>query len=95
MLYEVITIKSGKMLDLGANYPDSWQGWLVPTYMIKGDTERGIKPLIPNVKSVSDMAGCWEIFKDPEDPSKGRFYNSIPGWGVTKLNEEKLSYNFV
>lgn len=24
-------IKSGDIIDLGPNYPDSWQGWLVPT----------------------------------------------------------------
>ena len=35
-------IKSGKVLDLGSNFPDNWQGWLVPTYVIKGDAKRGI-----------------------------------------------------
>ncbi|MEA3470292.1 MAG: glycine betaine ABC transporter substrate-binding protein, partial [Thermodesulfobacteriota bacterium] len=45
-------ISSGKVLDLGSNYPDSWQGWLVPTYMIKGDPKRGIKPMAPGLKSV-------------------------------------------
>lgn len=83
-------IKSGKMLDLGPNYPDSWQGWLVPAYVIKGDPERGIKALAPDLKSVLDMPGYWKIFKDPEDPEKGRFYNSIPGWAVTKINDRKI-----
>jgi len=81
-------IKSGKMLDLGPNFPDSWQGWLVPTYVIKGDPERGIKALAPDLKSVFDLPKYWKIFKDPEVPEKGRFYNSIPGWAITK--EENL-----
>jgi glycine betaine/proline transport system substrate-binding protein len=83
-------IKSGKIADLGSNFPDSWQGWLVPTYMIKGDPARGIKPIAPDLKSVADLSKYWKLFKDPEAPSKGRFYNSLPGWGCTKINSEKL-----
>lgn len=83
-------IKEGTILDLGSNYPDSWQGWLVPTYVIKGDPERGIEPMAPELKSVFDMPKYKELFKDPENPDKGRFHNSIPGWAVTKFNSEKL-----
>ncbi|HOO89196.1 MAG TPA: ABC transporter substrate-binding protein [Syntrophales bacterium] len=83
-------IKSGKMLDLGSNFPDSWQGWLVPTYMIKGDPKRGIKPITPDLKSVSDLPKYWKVFQDPEVPTKGRFYNSIPGWKCTEINSIKL-----
>ncbi|UCH08333.1 MAG: ABC transporter substrate-binding protein, partial [Deltaproteobacteria bacterium] len=25
-------IKAGQVIDLGSNFPDSWQGWLVPSY---------------------------------------------------------------
>jgi len=83
-------IKSGKMLDLGPNYSDSWQGWLVPTYVIKGDPERGIKAMAPDLKSISDLPKYWKLFKDPEDPQKGRFYNGCPGWAATKINDEKI-----
>jgi len=83
-------IKSGKVLDLGSNFADNWQGWLVPTYVIKGDAKRGIKPVAPDLKSVADLAKYWKLFKDPEVPTKGRFYNSIPGWGCTKVNSTKL-----
>jgi glycine betaine/proline transport system substrate-binding protein len=83
-------IAAGKVIDLGSNFPDSWQGWLVPTYVIKGDTKRGIKPMAPNLKSISDMPKYWKLFKDPEDPSKGRFYSCIPGWECEKINEKKF-----
>ena len=76
-------IASGEVVDLGPNFPDTWQGWLVPTYMIEdGDLPEGF--------SVFDMADYWELFKDPEDPTKGRFINSIPGWVSTGSNSEKL-----
>ena len=83
-------IKAGQVVDLGSNFPDSWQGWLVPTYMIKGDPKRGIKPMAPDLKSIEDLPKYWKLFKDPEDPSKGRFFNSVPGWECTKINTKKL-----
>jgi glycine betaine/proline transport system substrate-binding protein len=83
-------IKAGQVIDLGSNFPDSWQGWLVPTYMIKGDPKRGIKPMAPDLNSIEDLPKYWKLFKDPEDPSKGRFYNSVPGWECTKINTKKL-----
>jgi glycine betaine/proline transport system substrate-binding protein len=83
-------IAAGKVIDLGANFPDSWQGWLVPTYVIKGDVKRGIKPMAPDLRSISDLPKYWKLFKDQEDPSKGRFYSCIPGWECQKINEKKF-----
>jgi len=66
-------IASGQGIDLGLNFGDMKQGWLVPTYMIEdGDLPEGI--------SVSDLPDYWELFKDPEDPTKGRYYGCPPGW---------------
>ena len=83
-------IAAGKIIDLGANFPDSWQGWLVPTYVIKGDVKRGIKPMAPDLRAISDLPKYWKLFKDQEDPSKGRFYSCIPGWECEKINEKKF-----
>ena len=83
-------IKAGQVIDLGSNFPDSWQGWMVPTYVIKGDPKRGIKPAAPNLRSVEDLPKYWKLFKDPEDPSKGIFYSCIPGWECEKINEAKF-----
>jgi glycine betaine/proline transport system substrate-binding protein len=83
-------IASGKVLDLGNNFGDNWQGWLVPRYMIEGDASRGIQAVAPDMRSVFGMVDYWELFKDPEDQSKGRFINSIPGWECTGINSEKL-----
>ena len=77
-------------IPLGANFPNSVQGWYVPTYMIKGDPKRGIKASAPGLKSVFDMPKYWELFKDPEDPQKGRFYSCIPGWSCKTINDKKF-----
>jgi glycine betaine/proline transport system substrate-binding protein len=84
------SIAAGEVVDLGDNFWDNWQGWLVPTYVIKGDAERGIEASAPDLKSVEDLPKYWELFKDPEDPSKGRFISCIAGWECEKINEEKF-----
>ncbi len=76
--------------DLGGNFLDNWQGWLVPTYMIEGDAARGIQAVAPDLKSVFDLPQYWELFKDPENPNKGRFVNGPTGWEATGINSEKL-----
>lgn len=81
---------NGKMVSLGANFPDAPQGWYVPTYMIKGDEKRGIKPVAPDLKSVADLPKYKELFRDPEDPKKGRLLNGPAGWQVTSINEMKV-----
>jgi glycine betaine/proline transport system substrate-binding protein len=76
-------IAAGTVLDLGTNFNDDFQGWLVPTYMIEDG-------LLPADISVFDMPEYWELFKDPDDPSKGRFYSCIPGWACELINAEKF-----
>jgi glycine betaine/proline transport system substrate-binding protein len=83
-------IAAGKVIDLGSNFPDSWQGWLVPTYVIKGDAKRGIKPMAPGLRSIEDMPKYWKLFQDRENPTHGRFYSCIPGWECQKINEKKF-----
>ena len=77
-------------IDLGPNFPNSVQAWYVPRYVVEGDAARGIKASAPGLKSVSDLPKYWKLFKDPEDPSKGRFYNCIPGWKCADINKMKL-----
>lgn len=83
-------LKEGAIVNLGPNFSDAGEGWFVPTYVIKGDKERGIEPMAPDLKSVFDLPKYWKLFKDPEDPSKGLFVNSVPGWTVTKDNEQRF-----
>ena len=83
-------LETGKGAVVGPCYGPQVQGWYVPTFMIAGDAERGIEPMTPDMESVFDMPDYWELFEDPEDPSKGRFYGCIPGWQCEKTNQLKL-----
>ncbi len=83
-------VATGKAETLGVSYTPVWQGWLVPRYMIDGDPERGIEPQMPDFENVFDLARYWELFKDPENPAKGRFINCVPGWQCEHINSYKM-----
>ncbi len=82
--------EKGDMISLGKNFPDSPQGWYVPTFVIEGDPERGIEPVAPDLRSVEDLPRYAHLFTDPEDPEKGRFLNGPTGWNVSSKNVQKL-----
>lgn len=83
-------IESGEFIDLGTNYNDNIQGMFVPTYVIKGDPDRNIEPMAPDLRTIEDLPRYWELFKDPEEPTKGRFYGAVPGWEADKILSEKF-----
>lgn len=83
-------LANGDIIKLGVNFPDTDQGWYVPTYVIEGDPERGIEPMAPDLESVEDLPKYWELFKDPADPSKGLLVNCMVGWKCADTNETKL-----
>ncbi|MGP8540344.1 ABC transporter substrate-binding protein [Pseudomonas protegens] len=80
----------GKVQALGDTVKGATEGWWVPEYVIKGDPAKGIKPLAPELRSVTDLARYKDVFKDPESPDKGRFLNSPIGWTSEIVNQQKL-----
>lgn len=82
--------RQGKVRDLGVNFPDAMQGWFIPRYVVEGDHSRGITAIAPALKHVRDLANYKNIFTDPEEPDKGRFYNCILGWSCEVVNSNKL-----
>lgn len=83
-------IKEGSIIETSINFNDNAQGIYVPTYMIKGDSERGIEAVTPDLKTVFELKNYWEILKDEEEPSKGRVYGSPPGWKVDQVLRLKM-----
>ncbi len=87
-------IASGDVIDLGITNNDNWQSlFIVPTYMIKGDSARGIEPMTPDLKSIFDLdqPQYKELFKNPENPSKGAILTCVPGWECEKINMAQLA----
>ena len=80
----------GKVQALGDTVKGATEGWWVPEYVIKGDPAKGIKPLAPELRSVTDLARYKDVFKDPESPDKGRLLNSPIGWTSEIVKQQKL-----
>ncbi|WP_421725681.1 ABC transporter substrate-binding protein [Bauldia sp.] len=76
---------AGQTVALGTTFPDATEGWFVPTSIVSGDNA-----VAPNLKSVADLADHIELFADPEEPGKGRFYNCPAGWQCEVINSKKL-----
>ncbi|WP_332651340.1 ABC transporter substrate-binding protein [Lysinibacillus sp. 54212] len=83
-------VEKGKIEKLSTNFADNSQGLYVPTYVIKGDAERGIEAVAPDLKTVQDLEKYPEIFQDPEDSSKGRIVGAPSSWVVSEQLETKL-----
>lgn len=83
-------VEAGQAKSLGTNFPDAVQGWWIPRYLREGDPSRSIEPMAPDLKHVKDLPKYKELFADPEEPSKGRFYNCILGWNCEVMNTKKL-----
>ncbi|WP_273701681.1 ABC transporter substrate-binding protein [Tepidanaerobacter acetatoxydans] len=83
-------IESGDIVELSVNFDDNTQGLYVPTYVIEGDPERGIKASAPELKSIKDLPEYWEVFKDPDIPKKGRIYGSPPNWAADEILRKKF-----
>jgi glycine betaine/proline transport system substrate-binding protein len=85
-------IAEGKLTELGINFDDNYQGIYVPRYVIEGDPSRGIAPMAPDLKTVEDLLKYKDVFKDDEQPGKGRLYGAIPGWVVDEIMYNKYMY---
>ncbi|MCC5910504.1 MAG: ABC transporter substrate-binding protein [Clostridiaceae bacterium] len=83
-------LEKEEIIEVSMNFDDNAQGLYVPTYVIKGDAARGIEPMAPDLRTVQDLKKYPEIFKDAEDPSKGRLYGAIPGWAIDEILQEKV-----
>jgi len=87
----VPAVAAGDVLELDAVFDDAIQGFYVPRYMVEGDADRGIAATAPDLRSVADLPKYASLFRDPEQPDKGRFYNCIIGWRCEELNNVKLA----
>ncbi|MFK8328670.1 glycine betaine ABC transporter substrate-binding protein [Pseudomonas sp. BJa5] len=81
---------AGKVVAVGAPIQGAAQGWYVPRYVVEGDAKRNIQAQAPGLRTVADLARYAEVFRDPEEPSKGRFYNCPAGWICEVDNTEML-----
>ncbi|MCP4383499.1 MAG: ABC transporter substrate-binding protein [Hyphomicrobiales bacterium] len=76
---------AGKTVALGTTFPDATEGWFVPSSIVTG-----ADAVAPGLTSVADLSKYIDLFADPEEPGKGRFYNCPAGWQCEVVNSKKL-----
>ena len=84
-------VTTGDVIDLGLNMSGVEYSFLVPRYVIEGDATRGIQPMAPGLRAVTDLPRYFSVFQDPEEPGKGRYYNCIVSWACEQINTDKLA----
>ena len=77
----------GSVRAIGHPFTAASEGWYVPDYMVHGP-----KAAAPGLNSVSqlDDPRYVTLFRDPEQPDKGRFLNCPSGWTCEGVNSAKL-----
>jgi len=73
-------IEAGNIVNLGMNFEGGPQFFIIPRWVAEEF----------NIKTVFDMKDHLVEFQDPDDPSKGIFYNCIIGTQCAGINEVKL-----
>ena len=84
--------KAGQVRAVGRTFTGATEGWAVPEYMVKGDAARHLQPVAPDLNNVAQLADpkYVALFKDPEQPDRGRFLNCPSGWTCELENTKKL-----
>ncbi len=79
--------EDGTVRATGHPFTEAREGWYVPDYMVHGPNATA-----PGLNSVSQLADPRYIalFRDPEQPDKGRFLNCPSGWTCEGVNSAKL-----
>ncbi len=71
-------IADGRVVSAGNVLKDGGvESWWIPKYFSEAN---------PNIKTIKDVIDNAQMFKDPEDPSKGRFYSCPSGWACKIIN---------
>ncbi len=78
---------SGKVQAIGHPFTGASEGLYVPDYVVNGP-----KAVAPDLRSVAQLNDpkYLDLFRDPEQPAKGRFLNCPSGWTCEGVNTAKL-----
>lgn len=74
-------IDTGSILDLGRIYDHAAHTFVIPSHIAEQY----------NISTMEDMQRYWYLCKDPEDPSRGLFYNALITWLIHDANLIKLA----
>ena len=84
-------IEEGLVVDLGKSLDDNWQSaFVVPSYVIDGDPDRGILPMAPDLVTVQDIRRHTPLFADADSGGKAVLVSCLVRWQCSKTNEAQV-----
>ncbi len=84
-------LSNKQVIPVGKSIKDNWQSaFIVPSYVIEGDPERGIDPVAPELKTVQDIRQHTEIFSDAVSEGKAVLVDCPIGWSCEEINTQMV-----
>ena len=81
---------NGEVAFLGNCGVEGKSGYFVPTYVIEGDSARGIEAVCPQLEDWQQLNECAELFSTIETAPKGRWMGCpMIGWGCGDVERVK------
>lgn len=75
---------------IGETGYETVEGWYVPTYVIEGDSERGIEPVCPGLPDYRAINDCAAAFATPSTDGKARYLAGDPAWEPLFGDKERI-----
>jgi glycine betaine/proline transport system substrate-binding protein len=88
------------IIEVGTSDYQGEEGWYVPTYVIKGDPERGIEPMCSGLPDWKALNGCADVFATSKTQPKGQYMEGAEAWAPfygdqERIDNLKLNYEMV
>jgi glycine betaine/proline transport system substrate-binding protein len=82
--------KEKSIVEIGtSDYPGE-EGWYVPTYVIKGDKKRGIKPMCPGLPDWKALNDCAQVFATAKTGKKGQYMEGAESWAPFYGDQQRI-----
>jgi glycine betaine/proline transport system substrate-binding protein len=78
------------IVEVGTSDYHGEEGWYVPTYVIKGDPERGIEPMCPELPDWKALNKCVDVFKTAKTAPKGQFMSGAESWAPAYGDPQRI-----
>ena len=88
LLDEYVNAEDAKVERMGPVGITGETGWYVPSYVINGDSERGMDAVAPDLRSVSDLNQYKSVFATSDTGAQGRLLEFTAAWDTKP--EERL-----
>lgn len=88
--WQEYVVRKKCVIEVGTSDYHGEEGWYVPTYVIKGDPERGIKPMCPELPDWKALNKCVDVFKTAETAPKGQYMSGAESWAPAYGDPQRI-----